>query len=170
MHDPWIYQETTSTILQCWSLTQKHPCGLPLNSHVQPVNDLVVIDTVHGFRYSLLDQWVDDILLLPHSCILENQPKQDAVQAACDALYLSTKKSLLRGMKRIVSFQSPGLMYLTPGAFPRRNGHGFQVRGLKDISHSYWGCIYKCITNCKKSCWRWTRCFKNGQNYVRARS
>ena len=114
------------------------------------MKDLVVIDTIHGFRYPLIDQGVDDILLLPRACILENQPKQDAVQAALDALQLSTKKSLFRGKKRIVSFQSPGSMYLTPGAFPRRNGHGFQVRGLKDISLSHWLSIYKYVTNCEK--------------------
>ena len=37
-------------------------------------------------------------------------------------------------------------MYLTPGAYPRRNGHGLQVRGLKDLSSNHWSSIYKCIT------------------------
>ena len=102
-------------------------CGLPGNANVKSVNDLVVIDTIHGFRYPQVDEGVDDILLLPRWAVLEKQPNQASVQAALDELQQVTKRSLSRGKKRIVSFQSSGSMYLTPGAYPRRNGHGLQV-------------------------------------------
>ena len=40
-------------------------------------------------------------------------------------------------------------MHLTPGAYPRRNGHGLQVRGLRDLSSNHWSYIYKNVTKCE---------------------
>ena len=80
-----------------------------------------------------------------------------------------SKRSLIRGKKRIVSFQSPSSIYLNPGFFPQSNGHGFQIRGLKDLPYSHWLAIYNYVTNAetKEADFMGTGFFFQGFNMAR---
>jgi hypothetical protein len=148
-----------------------HIDGIPQGSIVMSVQDLVIVDTIHGFKFPLeATSSQDDIVLVCRSDAIEHQPNHRLVLEAFELISDITKSSgVKRGKGRIVSFQegSNG-KYLTPGIFPERACRGTGIRSLESLDIRHHQAIFKFVMKCERLAMRFmslevTRGFAKGK-------
>lgn len=130
-----------------------HIDGIPQGSIVMSVQDLVIVDTIYGFKFPMeATSSRDDIVLVRRSDAIEHQPNHRLVLEAFELISDITKSSgVKRGKGRIVSFQegSNG-KYLTPGIFPERACRGTGIRSLQSLDIRHHQAIFKFVMKCER--------------------
>jgi hypothetical protein len=128
--------------------------GIPNDSIVRNVtSDLLVIDTVHGFKFPFSSSGQEDILLVRRTEALKYETADDHARLLLSFKVLSNKtpnKGIVRGKKRIVAFQqgSNG-KYLTPGICPHRASPGTSVRALMDLDPQEHDALFRYVRKCE---------------------
>jgi hypothetical protein len=129
--------------------------GIPNNAIVRNVSSaLLVIDTVHGFKFPFSPSGQEDIILVRRMEALQYDNSHDHILLLDSLKVLSNcthNKGVVRGKKRIVAFQEgSNYKYLTPGIFPHRAATGTSVRGLFDLDVHQHDALFRYVRKCEK--------------------
>lgn len=129
--------------------------GIPNDAIVRNVSsDLLVIDTVHGFKFPFSPSQQNDIILMRRTEALEYENSGDHARLLDSFKVLSKttqNKGVVRGKKRIVAFQEgSNRKYLTPGICPLRAATGTSVRALFDLDVNQHDALFRYVRKCEK--------------------
>jgi hypothetical protein len=129
--------------------------GIPKDAIVRNVSsDLLVIDTVHGFKFPFSPSEQDDIILVRRAEALAHDNSDNHAQLLDSLKVLSNSthnKGVVRGKKRIVAFQEgSNCKYLTPGICPLRAAPGTSVRALFDLDCHQHDALFRYVRKCEK--------------------
>jgi hypothetical protein len=129
--------------------------GIPKDAIVRNVcSDLLVIDTVHGFKFPFAPSQQNDIVMMRRTEALEYEDSRDYARLLDSFNVLSNitkNKGIVRGKKRIVAFQEgSNCKYLTPGICPLRAETGTSVRALFDLDVNQHDALFRYVRKCEK--------------------